>query len=206
MRLKAQRIQTLAPEDEGEEAYEIGSFPVGPDDDVSPQKGANEMYPDASRDKGFASEHGFQHETGSRPSLTMPTSGEQTSTRQLEAVRSLPDFEPLHQWPQSEIQGVRVFHANTIRRKVQGIQFSRPEELPKDAVIEFKNTSGPFHMQNCFFPLDIIFVDKNMYITGISRMKPGDRLFYPPSGSTHAYEAHAGFVKDNDIMVGQKFF
>lgn len=208
MRIKAQRIHMLSPETEGEEVLEMGSFPTGKEGEGPvPQKGESVDLFAGSRDRAHSREHGFQSEISSRATEADNTSGEATSTRQLEAIRNLDsNFEPLEKWPQSKRNGVRIFHANTIKRKCQGIQYSSPDELPKDAVIEFKNTSGPFHMQNCYFPIDIIFVDQNMLVTGISRMNPGDKLLYPPNGSAHAYETHVGWAKSNGIKLGQKLF
>lgn len=121
----------------------------------------------------------------------------------IEYVRTPPPwFEPISAWNQTlQKDGTLVFHADDSNRCMQGLQHVK--EFPKNAVMLFHNVgAGQWHMKNCNFPIDIIFINNNMRALAIYRMNPESGLTNAPLGTKHALETHPGWAKSQGIDIG----
>jgi len=114
--------------------------------------------------------------------------------------------ESIEDWPTTSKDGVMIYHADTPSRQAQGLQYVEKNDFPKNAVMLFKNVSGPFHMHNCRFPIDIIFTDEDFRVLAIHNMLPEGGYTYSPMGTKHAIETHPDWAENKGISEGDILF
>jgi len=114
--------------------------------------------------------------------------------------------ESIEDWPTTSKDGIMIYHADTPSRQAQGLQYVEENDFPKNAVMLFKNASGPFHMHNCRFPIDIIFTDDDFRVLAIHNMIPEGGYTYSPMGTKHAVETHPDWAENKGISEGDILF
>ncbi len=65
--------------------------------------------------------------------------------------------------------------------------------------------SRGFWMRNMFFPIDIIWIDKNKTVIGITKDVDPDtypNIFFPPAPVRYVLELNAGYAEENGIASG----
>ena len=116
---------------------------------------------------------------------------------------------------------VTVEIAATEQNRQRGLMFRK--SLPERTGMVFVfDAAGhyPFWMQNCIIPLDIIWVDESLRISGVAANVPPCRranceppcaspecpTYPPPAGTTAKYvvEVSAGFAAAHKIATGQR--
>lgn len=109
----------------------------------------------------------------------------------------------------SEKLKIKVEIAKTEEERTLGLMFRRflKEDYGMLFVFE-KEDYQSFWMKNCFFPLDIIFIDKNGKIVDIKEnFQPCQEDPCPSYKSRekakYVLEVNAGFSKKNNIKIGQ---
>ena len=91
--------------------------------------------------------------------------------------------------------------ARTQWEKARGLMFSRPH----DVLFEFSEEEKlKFHMVFVFYPIDIIFMDKQMRVVDLKeRFKPFT-FYYSKACSSTVLEAYHGFIKEHGISIGDE--
>lgn len=102
---------------------------------------------------------------------------------------------------------IPVTIADTPQEQEQGL--SGTESLAQNAgkLFVFKDIgSYGFWMKDMNYSIDIIWIDQNLKIIGISRdLKPETypEIFYPPSDVKYVLEVNSGFSTMNNISINQ---
>ena len=99
---------------------------------------------------------------------------------------------------------MRFEYMRTSLEKAQGLQFR--STLDKTTVLVFTNMVGSdaFHSENCRFPFDIAFLDRDDYVIKIAEMHPPTDVMIVPKETKTVLEANLGFLKEN-IYEGKRF-
>ncbi|MBP6857738.1 MAG: DUF192 domain-containing protein [Candidatus Pacebacteria bacterium] len=107
------------------------------------------------------------------------------------------------------ISGVKipVTIADTDEQREQGLSNTQYLEPNTGKLFVFNNPGDyGFWMKDMNYPIDIIWIDKNTKIIGISKdLRPETypEIFYPPSEVVYVLEVNAGFSTANDIFENQ---
>jgi uncharacterized membrane protein (UPF0127 family) len=100
--------------------------------------------------------------------------------------------------------------AKTESQRAQGLMFRRTFAQDRGMLFIFpRDDMWGFWMKNTLIPLDIIWLDKDKKVVDmVERAQPfgGDNppTFRPVYRSRYCLEVNAGFVKKNDIKVGDQ--
>ncbi len=111
---------------------------------------------------------------------------------------------------QVTIDGIKltVEIADTAEKKMQGLsgRYSMMED--EGMIFIFTPPAIPgFWMKDMNFPLDMIWIDANWHIVGITKNIPPDsfpKTFNPPSPIVYVIEVNAGWTDKNNISIGDK--
>lgn len=102
----------------------------------------------------------------------------------------------------------KIITANTETLREQGL--SGRESLDKDSVMLFvfdKPDRYGFWMKDMKFPIDIIWLDENRYVVGVTKnLSPSSfpQIFFPPEKILYAIETNVGFFEEKGLVVGDK--
>lgn len=120
-------------------------------------------------------------------------------------------LENSYKWPEVIFPGgksVKVEIAKTEEERALGLMFrhSLPEGRGMLFIFE-KEDFQSFWMKNCFFPLDLIFIDKNNKIVDIKEnFEPCKEdpcpTYKSKEKAIYVLEVQGGFVKNNNIRTG----
>lgn len=119
--------------------------------------------------------------------------------------------EDTYQWPEVIFPGgksVKVEIAKTEEERVLGLMFRH--SIPEDRGMLFifeKEDFQSFWMKNCFFPLDLIFIDKNGKIVDIKEnFQPCKEdpcpTYKSKEKALYVLEVQGGFCRKNNITTG----
>lgn len=101
---------------------------------------------------------------------------------------------------------IYLIEVSGIADRVKGL--SGMERLPEDKAMLFTFDTAEKHgiwMKDMKFSIDILWIDQNYQIVSIEEgVSPNTypKVFYPTEKSTLVLEANAGFVKRNNLKVG----
>ncbi|MFT4308040.1 MAG: DUF192 domain-containing protein [Candidatus Woesearchaeota archaeon] len=91
--------------------------------------------------------------------------------------------------------------ARTQWEKARGLMFSRPH----DVLFEFgEEEKLKFHMVFVFYPIDIIFMDKQMRVVDLKERFRPFTFYYSKACSSTVLEAYHGFIKEHGISIGDE--
>ncbi|MDD4476873.1 MAG: DUF192 domain-containing protein [Patescibacteria group bacterium] len=101
---------------------------------------------------------------------------------------------------------------NTVKEKNRGLMFCKKLEFDSGMLFIYKgDEDSGFWMKNTYIPLDAIFLDADKKIVAILHMNPAENpeegpwpVYKPDVPYRYAIEVNAGFVKENEIRVGDK--
>ncbi|MEJ5165623.1 MAG: DUF192 domain-containing protein [Thermoanaerobaculia bacterium] len=116
-----------------------------------------------------------------------------------------------YQWPEVVFpngKSVKVEIAKTEEERALGLMFRH--SLPEDRGMLFifeKEDFQSFWMKNCFFPLDLIFIDKKGKIVDIKEnFEPCKEdpcpTYKSKEKAIYVLEVEGGFVRKNNIKIG----
>jgi uncharacterized membrane protein (UPF0127 family) len=112
-------------------------------------------------------------------------------------------FIPITQWNTAIRGNHLVYIANTPCKRKQGLQGLR--KMPAAALVLFPDMSpGAYmHTQNCYFPIDIIYLNEKDRVLGKITANPNQQRIGPsPLGTSKILEAPGGWCKHNCINNG----
>jgi len=98
--------------------------------------------------------------------------------------------------------------ADTEAERTKGL--SGKKYLPLNTAMLFKFDKPDTHgiwMKDMFFPIDIIWLDKNNEIVNlISNAEPSSypHVFYPPEKALYVLEVRSGLIKDKGLKLGDE--
>jgi uncharacterized membrane protein (UPF0127 family) len=110
---------------------------------------------------------------------------------------------PISSW-KAELRGDHVvILADTPCRRSQGLQGIK--QMPPTTLLLFPNIrAGSYmHTKNCYFPIDIIYLNGLDLVVGIKTAYPNkDRVGPAPIGTSKIIEASGGWCNSRHIGVG----
>jgi len=109
----------------------------------------------------------------------------------------------IQEWPRTNIGKYTIIVADTPERKQKGLQFV--EALPENHLLMFTDVAPGqyFHTVNCGFPLDIISLNKDLYIVDSWTVGTNIKLIGPTSNkTTSVIEVPAGWARRNKLIIG----
>ena len=112
---------------------------------------------------------------------------------------------PISDWGFIQKHPYKIILAETPCQKNQGLQHTK--ELPTDSLLLFFGISPGtyFHTRNCYFPIDIVSLDKYARVLNIWTVKPNlQRIGPTPAGISKVLEANAGWCSKNGVRVGDR--
>lgn len=111
-----------------------------------------------------------------------------------------------HQIVLEDFKELSIIVADTVDSRIKGL--SGRDTLPEGEVMLFIFDTPDKHgiwMKDMKFSIDIVWIDQNDQIVSIEENVAPDtypKVFYPTEKSTLVLEANAGFVKRNNLKVG----
>ena len=99
----------------------------------------------------------------------------------------------------------KVRHANTPWQRIKGLMFEDARKFDYALVFEFPNESRigcSIHMMFVFFPIDILFLDKNKKVVDNVTLYPFNPNYTPKKASKYVIEMPKG--KAAKVKVGSK--
>lgn len=118
---------------------------------------------------------------------------------------------PNPQWPQIKLPGGKIIKVEIVKTEEEralGLMFrySLPEDRGMLFIFE-KEDYQRFWMKNCFFPLDLIFMDRKGKIVDIKEnFEPCKEepcpTYTSKEKSIYVLEVQGGFCKKNNIKTG----
>lgn len=103
-------------------------------------------------------------------------------------------------------QSLSVAYANTEASREQGLSYTDKLGSDQGMLFIFEEVVSPsFWMKDMNYPLDIIWIDKNKNVIGITKdIKPSTypEKFSPPSEVLYVLEVNSGFSDLHNINVG----
>ena len=104
---------------------------------------------------------------------------------------------------------ISIEYAKSPEERAGGLMYR--EVLPENAGMLFvfpEETKPGFWMKNVKFPLDFVWIDKEMRISGFEENVPTCNeycpSYSPKSSILYVLEVNKGFVKENMLKTGQK--
>ncbi len=98
--------------------------------------------------------------------------------------------------------------ADTPEKRRQGLSGRSKMRDDQGMLFIFDNPASPgFWMKDMFFSIDMIWIDANGFVVGITKNIPPDsfpKTFEPPSPVLYVLEVNAGWADKNNISVGDK--
>lgn len=107
------------------------------------------------------------------------------------------------------IIGETIFNleiADSNEKRIKGLSYRY--NLPKDSVLLFVFEKEDFHgiwMKNMYFPIDIVWLDKNKQVVHIEEnIYPNTfpKVFMPTQKSLYVLEFNQGVIKEKNIKIG----
>ena len=85
--------------------------------------------------------------------------------------------------------------------RAAGLMFRKKLEQNKGLLIKFFPHSSAVHSFFMRFPIDLIFVDKDMHVVDLKTLKPW-RAYFPKKQCKYVLEVNEGVIKEKGIEIG----
>lgn len=105
---------------------------------------------------------------------------------------------------------IKLERLETAAEQERGLSYR--QSLPEDGGVLFvyQDDNAPsFWMKGMNFPLDIIWLDRNLTVVGFEKnVSPSTypRTFSPPAPIRYVLEVNAGFVDKHQLKIGDKAY
>lgn len=102
---------------------------------------------------------------------------------------------------------VRVTLADDADERSRGLQGHEPLEPGEGMLFVFTDSAiRTFAMKEVAFPIDVVFIGRDLTVSAIEPLEPGDeRLVRSPGPSSYVIELPQGWAAENGIVIGSAF-